>query len=196
MGQYYQAYLKHCDTGKEKIFNTYIDGEYVGSKLMEHSWIGNHWVDSISCCLFKRKGQLAWVGDYAEASDFPKEHQDLITRVLSAWEDDEDADFPQDIPQIKHLRSVEINWNDKAFVNHTKKEYFLMYDYINNCTDGQNWCPHPVSLLTAIGNGAGGGDYYGENNKDIGCWALDIVEVLPDNEIPDGYTKRNFYFKE
>jgi hypothetical protein len=42
-----------------------------------------------------------------------------------------------------------------------------------------------LPLLTAEGNGRGGGDYRGENENLIGSWARDIISV--EMEIPDGY---------
>ena len=34
-----------------------------------------------------------------------------------------------------------------------------------------------LPLLTAIGNGEGGGDYYGENMSEIGAWAWNVLSV-------------------
>ena len=54
---------------------------------------------------------------------------------------------------------------------------------------------NPVSLLTAIGNGLGGGDYcYAEQRNDVGIWALDLISI--EDEEPQGYWKSYVYFKE
>jgi hypothetical protein len=57
-------------------------------------------------------------------------------------------------------------------VNHTKKVYVKK-------TDGL----HPLSLLTAEGNGRGGGDYNGPNMDMVGTWARDVISM--ENEAPD-----------
>ena len=44
----------------------------------------------------------------------------------------------------------------------------------------------PLPLFMAIGNGLGGGDYWGENQEKIGSWAGDVI--VPTNERPgEGY---------
>jgi len=44
--------------------------------------------------------------------------------------------------------------------------------------DDHEWCAHPLPLLTALGNGMGGGDYRGKEGKDnIGSWAFDEIYV-------------------
>lgn len=42
-----------------------------------------------------------------------------------------------------------------------------------------------MPLLTAVGNGKGGGDYYGDraiNKEDVGLWAGDLIEIVKYNE--------------
>ena len=51
-------------------------------------------------------------------------------------------------------------------MNHTKKVYVK-----------KNGRFHPLSLLTAEGNGSGGGDYYGPNIDMVGTWARDIISM-------------------
>ena len=41
--------------------------------------------------------------------------------------------------------------------------------------------------MTAEGNGAGGGDYYGSNEILVGSWARDVISI--DEEIPENYTE-------
>ena len=41
---------------------------------------------------------------------------------------------------------------------------------------------HPLSLLTAEGNGRGGGDYNGPNMDMVGTWARDVISM--ENEAP------------
>jgi hypothetical protein len=74
----------------------------------------------------------------------------------------------------------EINqeYKDKPYryiVNHTKKQY----------TDKDAEHFHPLPLLTAEGNGRGGGDYRGLNEDKIGIWARDVISI--EKAAPEGY---------
>jgi hypothetical protein len=60
-------------------------------------------------------------------------------------------------------------------VNHTKKVY------IEKKGDF-----HPLPILTAEGNGRGGGDYNGPNMDLVGTWARDVISM--EHEAPD-YTR-------
>lgn len=60
-----------------------------------------------------------------------------------------------------------IGGGDWYYVNETKKQYMLM-------PKRGFFVYSPISLLTAIGNGRGGGDYRGDNSL-IGYWAGDKV---------------------
>ena len=53
--------------------------------------------------------------------------------------------------------------------------------YVNHADN--NDCINPLSLLTAVGNGKGCGDYFGLNSCDIGIWAWDIISI--EDEIPE-----------
>ena len=61
-------------------------------------------------------------------------------------------------------------------VNYTKKQ-FVRYDecVLNNV----GWILNPLPLLTALGNGKGGGDYF-DNSPDfdkVGIWAGDSIGI-------------------
>lgn len=75
-------------------------------------------------------------------------------------------------------------------VNHTKKQFINLHEYFYNLKEyhaqqykNEEMCGpyfHPLPLLTAMGNGLGGGDYYYSEclNKDmIGYWFFDIISV-------------------
>jgi hypothetical protein len=57
-------------------------------------------------------------------------------------------------------------------VNHTKKVYVKKTGDL-----------HPLPILTAEGNGRGGGDYHGPNIDMVGTWARDVISM--ENEAPD-----------
>jgi hypothetical protein len=69
-------------------------------------------------------------------------------------------------------------------VNHTKKQY----------VDKRKEEIHPLPLLTAEGNGAGGGDYRGDNEILCGDWARDVISI--ETEPPVGYEELLCKFRE
>jgi hypothetical protein len=72
----------------------------------------------------------------------------------------------------RHLRYI---------INHTKKEFVdLTHLAPTKFTSGGKetiWYMHPMSLLTAEGNGQGGGDYWGEHETKVGIWARDVIST-------------------
>ena len=86
-----------------------------------------------------------------------------------------------------------INWdfstmtldNYKYLVNHDKNQFVDLAKYRKACTvDG--WCVFPVSILTALGNGQGGGDYFRDDPL-IGSWAFDTIEITNDAAKIEGF---------
>ena len=77
----------------------------------------------------------------------------------------------------------------RFIVNHTKKEFVDKTKVPS--VDG--WQVHPLSLLTAQGNGRGGGDFRGKN-KYVGTWATDIISV--EKEIPKNFKEIVPNFRE
>ena len=73
----------------------------------------------------------------------------------------------------------------KYIVNHDKKQYIDKTDYK---------FIHPLSLITAEGNGRGGGDYQGSNEEKIGNWSRDIISIEKDL-LPE-YTKFEYKFSD
>ena len=169
MGQYYTPVIKRNDGN----FSKYYSHDYHnGLKLTEHSYIGNNFVDTVLKQLYNRPGQLAWVGDYAEPSDV---------------ESPEAADFiAVEQKNGGYRKPVDAGGNfhlDKVVINHSKNEYVDLLEYKE--FTGEDWAINPIPLLTTIGNGKGGGDYYGTNMDMVGYWACDLIEVK--NYIPAGY---------
>ena len=161
MGQYYNAVLK-INGGKE-VFSTYVDGEFVGCKLMEHSYWGNSFVLAIASKFWRTKGQLAWVGDYADEDDFNwnTEFEDVYSNIARA-----------------DLSYNGFRLEGKYLINHTKK-IFIDLDEYKNLLKKEDWIINPLSLLTAVGNGKGGGDFGNEQvgAKMVGSWTWDIIEI-------------------
>lgn len=169
MGQYYSVIIKTPD---HKIHYNMrkVRGEgYIMAKLMEHSYKETYLMKSVSNVLSNGKCRLIWCGDYAE----PKEVHDASKHKASykkAWIDEN--------CQENHDNTIftdkKFDFHHKFFVNHSKKVYVSFDDYKK---DKYGWSICPISLLTAIGNGRGGGDYYGLNEDKVGSWAWDDVSV-------------------
>lgn len=169
MGQYYKAFVMNEEG--EYIFNP-LDNDS-GLKLMEHSYTGNTFVNGVVETIENEPSRVAWVGDYAnEDTDF----DDLYTKLVyeNIWVKGNDSAFNK-TPEV-HL--------DGYLINHSKCKYIDLKTYIEyNKEDG--WCVHPLPLLTAIGNGRGGGDYRGFNDYQVGAWAMDLIEYT--HEKPESY---------
>lgn len=198
MGQYYVCLTKNKDGQKawdlqvvkpEGITRDnpeYFD-YYNGIKLMEHSWIGNSFMTAISKYIYKNPTKVAWVGDYA--NDFQ-------------WEDPEDRPEPKKlwkqawgVNQIEIEPVKEFDLKGKFLVNHTLKTALAFDNYIKESTyDG--WCLHPLSLLTACGNGLGGGDFPRKciGGYMIGDWCWNEISI--EDECPEGYYVEDIIFME
>ncbi len=182
MGQYYKPInLKSFEFEESWDFDN-------GSKLMEHSWIGNDFVGSIMKLLTKGnkwyKGKIVWAGDYSKP----------IYKKLNFYGlccDEEDLE-KGDINLFNKIQSKEYLSEEEQkkaiIVNHSRKEYVKL----SNCREEIN----PLPLLTALGNGQGSGDYRGLDMSLIGRWALDKISVeFDENDLKD-FTELETDFKE
>lgn len=205
MGQYYNVLLKE---GKKTpvVYDRYliINGkrEYTMAKLMEHSWVGNYFVDTICAKIYKSAStfKIIWMGDYGDTI-FKYGHIDNIKLTESqvcrfhdrCW--DENA-------KTRAIKYAAFYFQNKYLVNHTQKLCIDLGKYYEKSVmllpNGEKWCIHPLPLLTCIGNGLGGGDYTAPTaNSDkelIGSWAWDDISIEED-AIPD-YTDFCPIFKE
>ena len=184
MGQYYRPILTNTK-GNERAYNRNVDGEYTMAKLMEHSWWRNPFVGTITRKLYKNSMKVVWVGDYADDGYNVNEltSEELKRLCAKAWKG-----------KGYGVKKNELYLDGLYLVNHTKKIYIDCDEYKANATDKDGWCVHPIPLLTAIGNGLGGGDYRGVNVEEVGCWANDLISV--EDTIPDGYANELYMFKE
>jgi hypothetical protein len=162
MGQYYLTVILAEKSDKEYI-RTYLDaGMYDnGVKLVEHSYIGNKFMKAVENLIGPNgmfyKSRIVWAGDYA---DNEPDSEKNLNSMCEGKDPFEYKGQPASYPYI---------------VNHTKKVY------IEKKGNGL----HPLALLTAEGNGRGGGDYNGPNMDLVGTWARDVISM--ENEAP-GYT--------
>jgi hypothetical protein len=174
MGQYYLALiLGEKDSHSTEIIRQAIHPHTFdnGAKLMEHSYVGNSFMEAVECLLMPNapffKSRLVWAGDYADPDS------DGENLYHMAFENNELFSLKQ--PQSSLPLYV---------INHTKQVYFAKeLDKI-----------HPLSILTAEGNGRGGGDYHGPNEELSGTWARDVISV--EHTFPESYTLKRYRFGE
>jgi hypothetical protein len=157
MGQYYMVVILAEKSDKEYI-RTFLDpGMYDnGMKLTEHSYVTNNFMKIVENLIGPNgmfyKSRLVWAGDYADNE--PNSDSNLHKMC------DAKSPFVYREPVVSYT----------YIVNHTKKVYVKKNDGF-----------HPLSLLTAEGNGRGGGDYHGSNIDMVGSWARDVISM--ENEV-------------
>lgn len=193
MGQYYQPIMV-TEKGKVKVFSRDVDGKYTMAKLMEHSWFDNTMVNTFCNELLNKQIRLAWVGDYADEYKVDDTRPNNLTHDEIRW-----------LVKTRKRKGIGMKFRPLAvrymlLVNHTKKEFIDMYDYKESNENEDGWCVHPLPLLTAVGNGFGGGDYCGEDEDKVGSWALDCIELVSyekaESLISQGYESKIYKFKE
>jgi hypothetical protein len=170
MGQYYKAvFLKNRTTVAGWFHPHEFDN---GMKLTEHSWIGNTLLSAVMRHIYKNPTNLVWAGDYADPTKGRKNN----TYTLC----DNNKKLKPTIGYHKSLRYI---------VNHDKKQFVdLKHCPVQEVYNGNDWRIHPLSLLTAEGNGRGGGDYHGFTLDLVGSWARDkISSVKISKDIPKGF---------
>lgn len=187
MGQYYKVIFlgDESEEGQDEIIRAY-SASNSGMKLMEHSYQHHEFMKAIESLLIPQgvfyKTRLVWAGDYAE------EEPDTANLYHLA----EDSIYQDSFPLLNKY-----NPEDYPFlVNHTKKEY-VDKRTISNFTFGmKNELEqiHPLSLLTAEGNGQGGGDYKGIYMELVGRWTRDSISV--NATFPNEYTNLECDFLE
>lgn len=217
MGQYYMPTLISENGEVSCLYSHDYDN---GLKLMEHSYIGNDFVNAVFTQIWHNPQRVAWIGDYSDTrygdpweSIVPENFMDYYSAV---WSDND----PRIKPKAKKLVSMK---NTRRFlVNHDKKEYVAIAEYVEqnkwhvegDCRQYANkkrtkiktvhysydMCINPLPLLTACGNDRGGGDYRSNHpdfNK-VGIWAFDRIELTGKDPAKHlkGYEKVTFHFAE
>ena len=191
MGQYYRIGFKN----KGKIFVNSLkvkDDGYQLAKLMEHSYLNTEIMDAVANFLYMNPTNLLWCGDYVEDEDVKKKtfgslgYEDL-------WGDGTPSDG---VTPFVFEKCDNFKYGGKFLINHDKRQY-VSFDKVL----GENhvsWSEHniisPISLLTALGNGLGCGDYNGENSELVGSWVWDTIEI--NDTIPSDYDELDARFTE
>ena len=130
-----------------------------GEKLMEHSYIGNSYVEAVMSLISDNSNlygyPFAWVGDYADEVN-GKNLFDCAKEI-------------EDKTYYKYEDCIDCHREFKYLVNLTKKQYIVLKPF-----KFSQWQVHPLPLLTAFGNGRGGGDYAKQDTR-LGSWAFDRI---------------------
>jgi hypothetical protein len=201
MGQYYTALVIDGDSNIKTLKPHQFDN---GAKLLEHSWIGNSFVNAVYTLIYNSPCKVAWIGDY---SNHPYEpNNDAYAKALSrskftelykiVWEDNEgDSLHPKDFTE-EQLSLMTVLTSGMYLINHSRNCYLELGTYIRHAIDKDTRCINPLPLLTACGNGRGGGDFHEGNigYESVGIWAFDELEYS--NKKPQGYTEAHFRFME
>lgn len=191
MGQYYRAVATR--NGKTTVYSLQTKkfretGNYEyynGVKLMEHSWWRNPFCEAFTKTLLDKPTRVAWVGDYAEED----ECQELGFSYNDVWEKKKHRDITETVFPLDNL---------KYLVNNTKKIYVDLRKYKKASADGIG-CIYPISLLTAVGNDRGGGDFHDGNEgySDVGAWAYDEIFVTNKEPAPNtDFKEEEYIFRE
>ena len=172
MGQYYKVIILAEKSGKKEFIRFSLNPSNYnnGVKLMEHSYIDNNFMSVVEKIISSDgmfyKSRIVWAGDYADNEPDSDTNLNKMSK--------EESFFPN------------VSENKYTYIlNHTKKQY-VDKSKINII--------HPLPLLTAEGNGKGGGDYRGLNENLVGTWARDVISA--DNELPTEYTELICEFTE
>ena len=121
-----------------------------GAKLMEHSYLGVVFPESVVGLLADRPARVVWAGDYAD--DEPGTETNLYVTATG----DVLASDPR----------------PHRFIVNLDREEYVDTDAV--APDQHGYKIHPLPLLTCEGNGRGGGDFMG-NNEYVGAWSRDLL---------------------
>ena len=193
MGQYYRVLARR--NNKDTVYSLQTNKfretgnyeHYNGVKLMEHSWWRNDFCEAFTKTLLDKPTRVAWVGDYAEED----ECNELGFSYNGVW----------NRKKFRYIKALDFPLaNFKYLVNNTKKIYVDLQKYYKaSVNDG--WCIYPISLLTAVGNDRGGGDFHdsdgNEGYSDVGAWAFDEIFVTNKEPAPNtDFKEEEYCFRE
>jgi hypothetical protein len=172
MGQYYKVIIIAEKGTLNKDYVRFFMNIWCGIKLTEHSYLENPFVNAVEFLLSPLgplyKSRIVWAGDYADKEEDSENLYHIADNEISK----------EYIPKQEKLSK-----EYKYVVNHTKKQYIDKSEYLNI---------HPLPLITAEGNGRGGGDYRGSHEDKIGLWSRDVISI--EKELLPEYTKFEYKF--
>lgn len=175
MGQYYNpAVLDEQGKPQAWLYSHDYDN---GLKLMEHSYIGNNFVQAVERLLIPSgewyQQPIIWAGDYADDIEGETDENGESVNVYFLCHDTMKLN-------PKPLTNAEAD-EYRFIVNYDKQQFV---DKQNALTGWGDYRIHPLPLLTADGNGRGGGDYRGDSDL-VGFWAGDRIGL--EKSAPEGF---------
>lgn len=162
-----------------------------GLKLMEHSYINNKLMRCVEGLLVPggawNNKPIVWAGDYAENEKDTDQNFNSMCRSVIEGEHISNKIIPKPL-------SIANSKKHRFIINHTTKE-FVDKECVQKDNDGYKI--HPLSLLTAEGNGSGGGDFFGKDPKHlVGSWARHIISMEKVCPKIEGYKELIFNINE
>lgn len=157
MGQYYLA----VNLSKKEYLEPHDYDN--GAKLMEHSYLGNDFVGAVLKLMKKewKEDRVVWMGDYFEKDEIPEIPVDWGIIIEK---------YKKISPKKADVKTGFLNNHDqKLSIDLSKVKAYEDKEDIG-------WELNPLPLLTALGNGRGGGDFNNEEHylfELIGTWAGD-----------------------
>ena len=209
MGQYWKPIILKEDWKNEKqpvlaAIYSWTFGN--GLKLMEHSYVGNEFVQAV-CELLKRDEYFGhpfvWCGDYADAKTTPFGEIDLYNKgdefiyddIFDATSSKESQAYEELVATIPKYEEMRKNGFGGYIVNLTKNQYVKIPDYSKK-KEGELLI-HPLPLLCADGNNRGGGDFHeGKDFEKVGIWAYDKIGIVEDISEYSGFEEIEVDFVE
>ena len=99
MGQYYVPTLISQDGTIHSLYSHFYDN---GLKLMEHSYIGNDFVNAVCTQIWHKPTVVAWIGDYSDApyegeycKDIPEDRFMEIYRTVYGENEESTRIYPK-----------------------------------------------------------------------------------------------------
>ena len=184
MGQYH-LFASQTQYGKLSLY------EPDGLKLMESAYFNDPDLSRFLEQAYRNPMRIALVGDYSDDIDSPNP-ESLTTQMVKelhrlAWGD-------ENMRSARNRLSGPTPPLHRYIINHTKRlfidtirtierEGFAQVD--GRCGRPDGFPINPVAILCDLGNGEGGGDYFGPDRKLAGTWAWDFISL--DDERPSEY---------
>lgn len=204
MGQYYVPVLTD-ESGSSFTLNSHAFDN--GMKLMEHSWIGNNFVNAAYCMIYNKPMQVAWIGDYS-MDGYIQGHEPYMKALSkqeyeavysAAWGSKKSTveELQPDVFNQSRLENLVTMETTGLFLNnHTLQTYIDLGKYIRMNRTDDGWCVNPLPLLTSCGNGRGGGDYHDTciGYESVGSWAFHWLVLS--KSVFEGFNEDHFRFRE
>lgn len=195
MGQYYKAVVATKDYGAKDtaVFSPGVYKQF--RKLLEHGWMGNKFCLEVERYIYEHGiCRVGWMGDYGDAFEDELDEKHKECSYIPKCNEVFCYDSPSPLKEIrKPLYDGTFDYLGKFLCNHTQKKFIDIAKFYEKNRAKAPWsnavmCLDPLPILTAIGNGQGGGDYYDPNGESF-AWAWDEISI--EDEKPAGMEEYN-----